>query len=109
LIVQASRQNGDLNSTPKQASEYKATTEFLVNHIKETFEFGGDIAIAIVNQATINTDSWKPRLQKSSDTDPETKETENKQYKMEFQANFNNYGICDCIYTNNIMKAYALF
>jgi hypothetical protein len=28
---------------------------------------------------------------------------------MEFQANFNNYGICDCTYTNNIMKEYALF
>jgi DNA-directed RNA polymerase len=51
-------------SSAKQASEYEATTEFLVNHIKETFEFGGDIAMAIVNQAPINTDFWKPRLQK---------------------------------------------
>jgi hypothetical protein len=41
----------------KQASEYEATTEFLVNHIKETFEYGGDIAMAIVNQALVNTDS----------------------------------------------------
>ena len=93
----------------KQASEYEATTEFLVNHIKETFEYGGDIAMAIINQAPINTDLWKPRLQKSSDPDPDTKDTENEQYKMEFQANFNNYGIRDRTYTNNIMKAYALF
>jgi hypothetical protein len=80
-----------------------------VNHIKESYEFGGDIVIAIVNQALINTDIWKPRLQKSSDPDLETKETVNEQYKIEFQANFNNYRICDCIYTNNIMKANALF
>jgi hypothetical protein len=95
----------------KQASEYETTTEFLVNHIKETFEFGRDIAIAIVNQALINTDAWKPRLQKSADPDPDpdTRATENEQYRMEFQANFNNYGICDCTYTNNIIKAYALF
>jgi hypothetical protein len=59
--------------------EYEATTEILVNHIKETFEFGEDIATAIVNQAPINTDSWKLKLQKSSDPDPETKEIENKQ------------------------------
>jgi hypothetical protein len=32
----------------KQASEYEATTEFLVDHIKETFEFGGNIAMTIV-------------------------------------------------------------
>jgi hypothetical protein len=68
----------------KQASRYKATTEFLVNHIKETFEFGGNIAMAIVNQMPINTDLWKPRLQKSSDPDPKTKETDNEQYRMEF-------------------------
>jgi hypothetical protein len=36
-------------SSAKQASEFDATTEFLVNHIKETFEYGGDIAMAIVN------------------------------------------------------------
>ena len=83
----------------KQASEYKAIPEFLVNCIKETFEFGKDIEIAIVNQVPINTDSWKPRLQKSSDPSPDTKNTENEQYRMEFQANFNNYRICDCTST----------
>jgi hypothetical protein len=82
-------------SSAKQASKYKAITEFLVNHIKETYVFGGKIAITIVSQEPINTDSWKPRLHKSSDPDPETKETENEQYKMEFQANFSNYRICD--------------
>jgi hypothetical protein len=59
-------------------------TKFLVNHIRETFKFGGDIAMAFVNLELINTDSWKPKLPKSSDPDPETNETENKQYKMEF-------------------------
>ena len=93
----------------KQASDFEATTEYLVNHIKETFDYGGDIAMAIVNQEPINTDSWKPKLQKSSDSDPDIKETENEQYKIEFQANFNNYGIRDRTYTNNIIKAYALF
>jgi hypothetical protein len=71
-------------SSAKQASEYEATTEFLVNHIKETFDVGGDRAMAIVNQVRINTDSWKPGLLKSSDPDSGTKEAENKQYRIEF-------------------------
>jgi hypothetical protein len=47
--------------------------------------------------------------QKSRNSDPEDKETENEQYRMEFNARFNSFQKRETIYQNNIIKAYALF
>ena len=93
----------------KQTTEFEATTEFLINHIKETYEYGNDIAKAIVNQEPPDTETWKPTLQKSRNSDPEEKETENEQYRMEFNARFNSFQKRETIYHNNVIKAYALF
>ena len=49
----------------KQTTEFEAITEFLINHVKETYEYGNNIAKAIVNQEPPDTESWKPTLQKS--------------------------------------------
>ena len=93
----------------KQASDYEAITDFLINQIKETYEFGNDIAMAIVNQEPVKTDSWRPTLQKSSNSDPDSKDAENEQYKMEFQADYESYKVRTQTYVNNNTKAYALF
>jgi hypothetical protein len=37
------------------------------------------------------TEDWKPTLKKSGSQNPDTKELENEQYKMEFQADFDIY------------------
>jgi hypothetical protein len=68
----------------KHASGYQATTNFLINHIKQEFEYGIDIAMAMADAKPLTTEDWKPTLQKSNSTDFKTKELENKQYKMEF-------------------------
>ena len=68
----------------KHASGYQATTDFLINHIKQDFEYGIDIATAIADAKPLVTENWKPALRKSSSQDPNTKGLENKQYKMEF-------------------------
>jgi hypothetical protein len=47
----------------KQALEFKATTKFLINCIKQNFEFGNDAAMAIINQKPISTKIWKPTMQ----------------------------------------------
>ena len=69
----------------KQASEFKATTEFLINYIKQTYKFGMDIAMAIINQEHINTENWKPPIKRIQSEDPEIKEAENEQYKIEYK------------------------
>jgi hypothetical protein len=93
----------------KQATEYEAITEYLINLIKGTFECGNDIAMAIVNQEPVITSSWRPSLKKSSDPDQDIKDTENRQYEMEFSSDFNRYRKREEVYENNIVKSYALF
>jgi hypothetical protein len=92
----------------KHASGYQATTDFLINHIKQDYEYGIDIATAIADTKPVTTEDWKPTLQKSKSQDLETKELENEQYKMEFQADFDIYRKRELIYKNNVVKAYAL-
>jgi hypothetical protein len=71
-------------------------------------EYGIDIATAIADAKPFITEDWKPTLQKSKSEDLKTKELENEQYKMEFQADFNIYQKQELIYKNNVVKAYAL-
>jgi hypothetical protein len=49
----------------KQASDYEITAEFVVNHIKKTFDRGNDIAEAIRTLVKTDTSLWKPTLQVS--------------------------------------------
>jgi hypothetical protein len=97
-----------LGST-KQTSEFEATTKFLMNYIKQNFEFGNDIATAIINQKPISTKIWKPKMLFSRNINPELKEIENEQFKIEFKADYNHYCSWEQIYNINVTKAYALF
>ena len=92
----------------KHTSGYQATIDFLINHIKQEFEYGIDIATAIVEGEPLVTEEWKPGLRKSDSQDDDTKELENEQFKMEFQADFDLYRKRELIYKNNVVKAYAL-
>ena len=65
--------------------------------------------MAIVNQEPVITSSWRPSLKKSSDPDQDIKDTENRQYEMEFSSDFNRYRKREEVYENNIVKSYALF
>jgi hypothetical protein len=78
----------------KKALEFEATTEFLLNYIREQFKFSNDIAKAIDGQEPVDTKIWRPPLQKSQSEDPETKENENKEFRMEFQAALQTYQKC---------------
>ena len=68
----------------KQASEFEAITAFLLNYIREQFEYGNDIAKDINDQELVDTKIWRPSLQKSQSEDPEIKEIENEEFKIEF-------------------------
>jgi hypothetical protein len=60
----------------KQASDYEITAEFVVNHIKKTFDHGNDIAEAIRTLVKANTSLWKPTLHVSTESEATVKERE---------------------------------
>jgi hypothetical protein len=64
----------------KQASDYEITAEFVVNHIKKTFNRGNNIAEALRTLTRADTEIWKPTFKTSTETDADLKKTENKQY-----------------------------
>ena len=64
--------------TPKQAGDYNKTTNFLILHMRKTYENGGDIADVIENQEPFNFNSSAPKLKISTtvvtmDTSPTEK------------------------------------
>jgi hypothetical protein len=46
----------------KPAWDYETTTEFLINHIKKTYDYGNDIGSALKEIEPLNTLQWKPRM-----------------------------------------------
>ena len=80
--------------TAKQAGDYNKITNYLILHIRKTYENGGDVADAIENQEPLNFNSSAPKLKISTtlmtiDTTPienlEIKH-ENDQYRIEYEA-----------------------
>ena len=45
-----------------QASNYKITTDYIINYIKKTYDNSKDIAHALTTLQPVNTDEWKPTL-----------------------------------------------
>ena len=56
----------------------------------------------------INTLAWKPRMQVSIATTEEDRTAENRQYEIEFKADYDTYSKRVQAYENNNTKAYAL-
>ena len=92
----------------KQASDYETTTEYLINHIKKVFDYGNDIGTSLKLLEPINTSAWKPRMQVSIATTEEDHAAENRQYEIEFKADYDTYSKRVQAYENNNTKAYAL-
>ena len=78
----------------KQAGDCNKITNYLILHIRKTYEHSGDIADAIGNQEPFNFKPSAPRLKISSivktvDTSSEEKleiKHENDKYKIEYEA-----------------------
>jgi len=91
----------------KQASDYETTTEYLINHIQQTFDYGDDIAESLSTLTDVNLSMHKPTLQVSSETDNDKKNAENKQFEMEFKEKFAIYMKRVEAYSKNQGKAFA--
>ena len=91
----------------KQASDYEVTTEFLINHIKKTFDYGDDISAALSNLEPHDLLPFKPTLKFSTADEPNEKEAQNKQFEIEFKSDYDRYNIRVEAYKKNQGKAYA--
>eukprot|EP00978_Attheya_sp_CCMP212_P012569 scaffold31431_cov54-Attheya_sp.AAC.1 len=75
----------------KQESDYEITTEFVINHIKKTFEYGHNIRTALKLLELMDKLKDKPKLAVSKDSDANTKIQEQKQFDMEFNADYEEF------------------
>lgn len=96
-----------------QASDYETTTDFVINHIKKTYESGRDIANALETLTPVNTALWRPSLQVSvipgnDDDAVAQRELEDKEFEMIFKNEVSWYGKRMQQYEDNLVKAYAL-
>jgi hypothetical protein len=95
----------------KQASDYETATEFFINYIKKTYDYGNDIGSSMEQLEPIDTSSWKPKMQLSSKddkTEASEKALEERQFEIEFKADYDEYRKRLQVLENNQTKAYAL-
>ena len=92
----------------KQASDYETTTEFLINYIKKLYDYGNDIGTALESLEPLDTSAWKPRMEVSTSEDEAVRNNENRQFEIEFKADYDIYSKRMQTYENNRTKAYAL-
>jgi hypothetical protein len=91
-----------------QFSDFEVTTEFVVNHIKKTFEYGNDIGSALKELRPINTEKWRVSMKFSDSQVALVRDQENRQYEMEYKSDYEEYKRRVNVYDNNLIKAYAI-
>jgi hypothetical protein len=92
----------------KQASDYETVTEFLINYIKKTYDYGNDIGSSLEALEPVDASSWKPKMQVSSKTEASEKALEERQFEIEFKADYDEYRKRLQVLHNNQTKAYDL-
>ena len=92
----------------QQASDYEITTEFIINHIKKTYDQGNDIGMALKDLIPMDENKNKPDLKTSTLEDTILRSTQTEQYKMEFRADYDEFRKRIRTYTGNMTKFYAL-
>lgn len=92
----------------RQASDYITITNFLINYIRNTYERGDDIAIALEEGEDKSFDNLRPRLQYSRSLDAETAQLENAEFQVQYKVEFSDYNRRKNLYEENQVKAAAL-
>jgi hypothetical protein len=88
----------------KQAADYETTTDYLINFIKRTFDFGNDIGTALENLEEFDILKYKPVLYYSYSDNKEAKDSENLSctFRSEFRQNSDFVGISGNFFRNPI-------
>jgi hypothetical protein len=92
----------------RQALDYKHTTDFLINHIKKTYDEGKYIATALKELTDLDTNLWAPMMKTSSSTDADVRAVETKQFEIQYTTQYNKYEDHCHAYRDNKVKAYGL-
>ena len=92
----------------RQASDFKTTTEFIINYIKDEFTHGNDIAEALRKLEYEATENWYPKLEISKADDEETKIRETKENDIKYKAKLDATVKREQIYENNKTKSYSI-
>jgi len=92
----------------KKASDYKTTSEYIINYIKKTFNRGNNVAKALQTLVRTDPETWKPTLKASKETNQADKDQENEQFKMEYKAELDEALKRKRMYNNNVFKVYSL-
>ena len=90
----------------KQASNYKKTTEFLIDYIKGDFSYRNEIAESIQIIKYADTSTWYPRLEINTETDPE-KKLKDTELQMEYKAKLDATIKRETTFESNKTKAYS--
>ena len=99
--------NNDLKfhlGSANHANEYQSTMEHWINHIRENYEYGDDMATALEEEKEYDVNKDKPVLVMETDAT----EAELEQAKMEFKIDYEVWRDRVKTYKNNKSKAYAL-
>ena len=91
----------------KQASDFETTYTFLLNYIKRTYDRGNDIAEALRKMEVPDTKLWKPSLQVSLSSDADEEKRENRQYELDYKAEYDEFMKRKRAFEENSYKAYA--
>ena len=92
----------------RQASDFEITSEYIINHIKMTFERGNDVAESLNLLQLMDTKKWRPELKGTTEDDPDKKALITRQNEMEYKAELEESMKRARMYENNQYKAYAL-
>ena len=90
------------------ANEFETTTNFIINHIRRTYNKGKDIADVLEKEAMPNFKAVKPRLQKSTADKPEDWDLEDEEFKMEYKIDMEEHKKRIKVFEENFDKAFGL-
>jgi len=91
----------------KQASDYEATTEFLINYIKKSFNYGMDIGMVLETLQEVDLNEYKPSMNVSLSADEAVRIAEEKQFEIEFRSEFDAFTKRKQALEMNMPKAYS--
>ena len=91
-----------------QASYYKITAEFFINHINNKSDWGNNVSEALWTLVKSDTEIWEPTINISSNMDAIIKEIEDNQFAMEYKEELDWSMRINTTYEDNAYKFYTL-
>ena len=91
----------------KQASDFVTVNNYIINHIRRTFDKGNDIATALEEEKEIDLSKYAPQLKVSTEQDSAKKAIQDKQFEKQFEIEYITYNERKVKYEENRSAAAA--